>query len=137
LGAPVGSVLIGDSDIIREARRFRKVMGGGMRQAGFLAAAGIYALEKQRDRLKEDNARARQIGAVLETMPYVADVRPVKTNILIFDVKEPWTAESFLAKLAEEGIQAVAFGPQTVRFVTHLNFTEEMMDKVLKVLKEI
>lgn len=135
LGAPVGSVLIGNAEMIREARRFRKVMGGGMRQAGFLAAACIYALEKQRDRLKDDNARARKIGAVLETMPYVADVRPVKTNILIFDVKKPWTADSFLAKLAEHDIKAVAFGPQTVRFVTHLDFTEEMMEKVLRVLK--
>jgi threonine aldolase len=68
-------------------------------------------------------------------MPYVADVRPVKTNILIFDVKEPWTAESFLANLAEHDIKAVAFGPQTVRFVTHLDFTEEMMGKVLEVLR--
>lgn len=137
LGAPVGSVLIGDADMIREARRFRKVMGGGMRQAGFLAAACIYALENQRDRLKEDNARAQQIGAILETMPYVADVRPVQTNILIFDVKKPWTAESFLAKLAEQDIKAVAFGPQTVRFVTHLDFTEEMVSTVLEVLRDI
>ena len=137
LGAPVGSVLIGDADMIREARRFRKVMGGGMRQAGFLAAACIYALENQRDRLKDDNARAKKIGEVLETMPYVADVRPVKTNILIFDVKKPWTADSFLARLAEHDIKAVAFGPQTVRFVTHLNFTEEMMGRVLNVLKNI
>jgi len=137
LGAPVGSVLIGDTDVIREARRFRKVMGGGMRQAGFLAAACIYALENQRDRLKEDNDRAKKIGQVLETMSYVADVRPVKTNILIFDVKKPWTADSFLVKFAEYDIKAVPFGPQTVRFVTHLDFTEEMMAKVLRVLREI
>lgn len=137
LGAPVGSVLIGDAEMIKEARRFRKVMGGGMRQAGFLAAACIYALENQRERLKEDNDRAKKIGQVLKTMPYVANVRPVKTNILIFDVKKPWTADSFLEKLEEKGIKAVPFGPQTVRFVTHLDFTEEMMKEVLRVLRQM
>jgi len=134
LGAPVGSVLMGDSDFIREARRFRKVMGGGMRQAGFLAAAAHYALEHQVDRLREDNERARRIGALLETLPYVDGVRPVKTNILIFDVKKPYTAASFLQKLDEHGIKASPFGPQTVRFVTHLDVTEAMVERVLDVL---
>ena len=137
LGAPVGSVLTGDKAFIKEARRFRKVMGGGMRQAGYLAAAGIYALDHQVERLKEDNGRAKKIGAVLMEMPYVSDVRPVKTNILIFDVKPPYTADSFLEKLAEKGIKASPFGPQTVRFVTHLDFTEDMMGRVIKVLEEL
>lgn len=137
LGAPVGSVLIGDADFIAEARRFRKVMGGGMRQAGYLAAACIYALDNQRLRLKEDNDRARKIGAVLQTLPYVAEVRPVMTNILIFDVKAPYTAEIFLEKLKEKGIQAAPFGPQTVRFVTHLDFTEDMAERVIEVLRDM
>lgn len=137
LGAPVGSLLIGDAEFIRQARRFRKVMGGGMRQAGFLAAAGIYALDNQRQRLKVDNDRAQQIAAVLREMSYVSEVRPVKTNILIFDVKSPWTAESFLEKLKAHGIAASPFGVQTVRFVTHLDFTEEMTKKVIDVLQEM
>ena len=137
LGAPVGSVLIGSEAFIKQARRVRKVMGGGMRQAGYLAAAGIYALDHQVERLKEDNERAKQIGAVLEAMPCVSEVRPVQTNILIFDVNPPYTAASFLEKLAGKGIQASPFGPQTVRFVTHLDFTEEMLDRVVEVLKEL
>ena len=137
LGAPVGSVLIGSEAFIKQARRIRKVMGGGMRQAGYLAAAGIYALDHQVERLKEDNERAKQIGAVLEAAPYVSKVRPVQTNILIFDVNPPYTAASFLEKLAEKGVKASVFGPQTVRFVTHLDFTEEMMDRVVEALKEL
>ncbi|MCB0549710.1 MAG: aminotransferase class I/II-fold pyridoxal phosphate-dependent enzyme [Phaeodactylibacter sp.] len=137
LGTPVGSVLIGTKAFIRQARRIRKVMGGGMRQAGYLAAAGIYALDHQVDRLKEDNERARTIGAVLEKMPYASEVRPVQTNILIFDVNPPYTAASFLEKLAAKGVKASPFGPQTVRFVTHLDFTEEMMERVIGVLKEL
>ncbi len=134
LGAPVGSVLAGDRDFIREARRFRKVMGGGMRQAGYLAAAGIYALDHHVERLAEDNARARRLGAVLEQQPYVADVRPVRSNIVIFDLKPPETAASFVEKLKQHGIAATPFGPQTVRFVTHLEVTEEMIDETAEVL---
>lgn len=135
LGAPVGSLLVGDASFIRQARRVRKVMGGGMRQAGYLAAACSYALDHQVERLRIDNERARQIGRLLEQLPFVANVRPVKTNILIFDLHPPLTATGFLAQLAEQGIKAFAFGPQTVRFVTHLDFTAEMLEQVLEVLK--
>lgn len=137
LGAPVGSLLIGNEDFIRQARRVRKVLGGGMRQAGYIAAAGEFALTQQVNRLKKDNARARKIGEVLEKLRYVDQVRPVKTNIVIFDVKAPWTAESFLKKLAKKGIAASPFGPQTVRFVTHLDFSERMLNKTLNVLCKI
>jgi threonine aldolase len=137
LGAPVGSVLIGDKPFIQQARRIRKVMGGGMRQAGILAAAGIYALDNHINRLKEDNDKAKVIGALLETLPYVEDVRPVKSNILIFDLKRPYTAETYLQKLAAHGIKASPFGPQTIRFVTHLDFSSAMMDKVLDVLPQL
>ena len=137
LGAPVGSLLIGNSDFIRQARRIRKVMGGGMRQAGYLAAAGIYALDHHVAKLKEDNRRARVIGEMLESLSYVDNVRPVKSNILIFDLNETYTAGSYLAQLANHGIKASAFGPQTVRFVTHLDFTEEMLEQVLEVLKHM
>lgn len=137
LGAPVGSVLIGDADFIRQARRVRKVMGGGMRQAGYLAAAGIYALDHHVARLKEDNDRAGRLGEVLESLDFVETVRPVKTNIVIFDLKKPFTAESFLATLKAKDILAVPFGPQTVRFVTHLDVTEEMIERTIGVLQSI
>lgn len=137
LGAPVGSVLIGDADFIRQARRVRKVMGGGMRQAGYLAAAGIYALDHHVVRLKEDNDRAGRLGEVLESLDFVETVRPVKTNIVIFDLKKPFTAESFLATLKAKDILAVPFGPQTVRFVTHLDVTEEMIERTIGVLQSI
>lgn len=137
LGAPVGSLLIGDQEFIRQARRFRKVMGGGMRQAGFLAAAGIYALDHQVERLREDNRRAKAIGMVLANLAYVSEVRPVQSNIVIFEVKAPWTAAAFVAKLAEKGINASPFGPQAVRLVTHLDVTEEMVDQTISILKGI
>lgn len=137
LGTPVGSLLIGTKAFIRQARRVRKAMGGGMRQAGFLAAAGIYALDNHVERLKEDNDRAKNLGEVLEKLAYVDNVRPVQSNIVIFDLKTPWSAESYLARLAEEGIKASAFGPQTVRFVTHLDVTAEMIDQVVKVIASI
>ncbi len=131
LGAPVGSVLCGDADFIRQARRYRKVMGGGMRQAGILAAAGIYALDHNIERLKIDNDHAKMLGQHLEQMPYVAAVRPVQTNIVIFDVKPPHTAASILAEFASRGIKATAFGPQTIRLVTHLDITPGMIEYTL------
>jgi threonine aldolase len=137
LGAPVGSLLIGDTDFIKMARRFRKVMGGGMRQAGYLAAAGIYALDHHILRLKEDNDRARVLGETLKALPWVDSVRPVQTNIVIFDLKPPLTAASFLQKITEKGINASPFGPMTVRFVTHLDYTEEMLRKTLAILEEL
>jgi threonine aldolase len=134
LGAPVGSLLIGNQQLIKQARRLRKVLGGGMRQAGYLAAAGIFALENNIERLKIDNDRAKQIGEVLKDLPYVAELRPVKSNIVIFDTIPGITASDFIKKLEKHGILAVTFGPQTVRFVTHLDITEEMMEQVLAVL---
>jgi len=133
----VGSLLIGNSAFIRQARRVRKALGGGMRQAGFLAAAGIYALDHHVQRLKEDNERAKRLGQVLATQTYVDNVRPVQSNIVIFDLKAPWTAESYLEFLTERGINASAFGPQTVRFVTHLDVSEAMIDRVLEVIASV
>ena len=137
LGAPVGSLLIGSAELIRKARRIRKVMGGGMRQAGILAAAGIYALDHHVDRLKEDNRRAKVLGETLAAMPWVENVRPVQTNIVIFDLAAPQTAEEFLGKIKKKGINAAPFGPATVRFVTHLDFTEEMLERTVEIIKGI
>ncbi len=136
LGAPVGSVLLGNKDFIREAKRFRKVMGGGMRQAGIIAEAGLYALDNNIDRLKEDNDTAKEIGQVLETLPYVEMVFPVKTNILIFKLKT-MSAADFVSLLKEKGVVASAFGPYEVRFVTHMDFTPAMKVRLLEILREI
>ena len=137
LGAPVGSLLIGKKDFIARARRIRKAFGGGMRQAGFLAAAGIYALENNVKRLKQDNDNARKIGEILRGLPYVENLRPVMTNIVIFDVKPPLTGSIFLEKLEKHGVKAVLFGPNTVRFVTHLHITDAMVEELIGVLKSM
>ncbi|MFC2121853.1 threonine aldolase family protein [Bacteroidota bacterium] len=130
LGAPVGSVLVGNGDFIKTARRFRRAFGGGMRQGGYLAAAGIYALENNIDRLKEDHRRAKEIANVLRELPYVEELLPVDTNILVFKLAGEQTSEEYLEKLLKYDIKAVSFGPQIVRMVTHLDFTEEMLEEV-------
>ncbi|MBP6794237.1 MAG: aminotransferase class I/II-fold pyridoxal phosphate-dependent enzyme [Saprospiraceae bacterium] len=137
LGAPVGSCLIGSSELIAKARKIRKVMGGGMRQAGFLAAAGIYALDHNIARLKEDNDHAKQIGNCLSQLSYIKEVKPVKTNIVIFSVKPPMSSDDLIKVLAKNQIRAVTIGPGAIRFVTHLDFTEAMCDEVIRVLKEL
>ena len=137
LGAPVGSLLLGDQPFIKQARRLRKVMGGGMRQAGYLAAAGLYALNNHVERLREDNDRARAIGRILEGCSYIAGVRPVQSNILMFDVAAPHTAQSILEALTSEGIIGHAFGPQTIRFVTHLGITDDMITEIEKKLRKL
>lgn len=135
LGAPVGSVLIGNQSFIAEARRIRKAMGGGMRQAGYLAAAGIFALDHQVERLRDDHAHARQLAAVLAELPWVCNIRPVQTNILIFDLVAPHTPALLLDYLQQNGVKAVAFGPQTIRFVTHLDVSQEMIQKATEILQ--
>ncbi len=138
LGAPVGSVLIGSKTTIRKARRIRKAMGGGMRQAGFLAAAGLFALKNNVERLKIDHQHAKMMGNVLEKLSFIENIRPVETNILIFDVKKEFgTGDDFLKQLAIHNIKAVLFGPQTVRFVTHLDVNESMIMTVNKVLASL
>ena len=135
LGAPIGSVLTGNKEFITEARRFRKVMGGGMRQAGYIAAAGIYALDNHVSRLKEDNDKAKALGKVLQDLNYVVNLRPVETNIVIFDIVDTIDASLFLDYLKANGISASSFGPQTIRFVTHLDVTNEMIQKTIETLK--
>lgn len=134
LGCPVGSVLIGDADFIKAARKYRKVFGGGMRQGGFLAAAGIYALDNHVERLKEDHRRAKQIEATLLRLPFVERVFEVMTNIIIFNLTHDYTAERFVSELKASGILCFAIGVHQVRMVTHLDFGDEMLDKTLSVL---
>jgi len=137
LGAPVGSALLGNAAFIKQARRIRKVMGGGMRQAGILAAAALYALENNVERLKEDHTKAQKLGNTLKQHNYIKEVYPPDTNILIFTLKDELTGTQFLQHLAEHQIKAIAFGPQQIRFVTHLDFSDAMCNKVIKVLENV
>lgn len=135
LGIPVGSVLLGTSEFIKKARKVRKRWGGGWRQAGYLAAAGIYALENNIERLKEDHARAREIGKIMEGISEVEEIYPVDTNIVIFKLDDKILVSDYVQKLNEKGIKASPFGKHLVRFVTHLDFTDEMLEKTEKILK--
>ena len=135
LGCPVGSLLLGSKKDIKRARRIRKSLGGGMRQAGFLAAAAIYALDHHVQRLEEDHARAKAIGELLDVHPSVEKVLPVQTNIVI--AKLTVTPEEMLGKLAEMGIQAVKFGKDQIRFVTHLDFTDHMLEELRSRLQNL
>jgi threonine aldolase len=137
LGAPAGSVLIGDKDFIRRARRIRKVFGGGMRQVGYLAAACIYALDHHVERLREDHRKAKKLESLLTSLSYVESVMPVQTNLVFFKLKPEMLAEDFLKILRENDIHAMALAPQEIRFVTHLDITDEMMEQVERVLKGV
>lgn len=132
LGCPVGSLLLATREFIKQARRFRKVMGGGWRQAGYLAAAGIYALDHHVERLREDHSRARAIGTMLQQLPEVEEIFPIDTNIVIFRLPETILAVDYVAQLAQKGIRAVTFGKHLVRFVTHLDFTDQQLEDLEK-----
>ncbi len=132
----MGSLLLGNTEFIRKARRVRKVFGGGMRQAGVLAAAGLFALKNNVARLKEDHRKARLIGEELQSKSFVKAVLPVYSNIVIFHLnKELINGEAFEAKLREQGIRVSAFGKDTIRMVTHLDFSDGMLNKTMEVLK--
>jgi len=136
LGCPVGSLLLSTKYLIKKARRIRKVFGGGMRQAGFIAAAGIYALRNNINRLVQDHEHAKQIADALLEKNYVLDVLPVQTNIIIFNVKPPLTSKMFVTKLKEENILGYAISPTQVRLVTHLDITEEMVQKTINAIQK-
>jgi threonine aldolase len=136
LGTPVGSVLVGSQALAKKARRVRKVLGGGMRQAGYLAFAGIYALNHHVDRLAKDHQRAQTIAAELQNKSYVDKILPVDTNIIIFSLANISTA-AFLQKLSDHRILAIPFGKNEIRMVTHLDFDDEMLGKVTDVLKKM
>lgn len=135
LGCPVGSVLIGKKDFIKKARRVRKVFGGGMRQAGFMAAAGIYALQNNIERLKQDHAHAKQIGDAIAKSPVAKIVLPIETNIIIFETADS-TAQSLVEKLKEQQILCYAISPNRVRFVVHLDITVEMVNNTIEIIKK-
>ncbi|MEO5562605.1 MAG: GntG family PLP-dependent aldolase [Chitinophagaceae bacterium] len=133
LGTPVGSLLLGKKDLIKKARRVRKVFGGGMRQAGFLAAAGIYALKHNIERLKEDHEHSRQLADVLSKKDFVKKILPVETNIIIFEVTDRLTAPQWVSKLKEHDILVYAIAPDRVRLVVHLDITEKMVARAAEV----
>jgi threonine aldolase len=137
LGAPVGSVLIGSKKFITKARRYRKVLGGAMRQAGYLAAAGIYALDNHIERLKQDHENAQKIVKILEKLPYIGEILPTETNIVIFKLAKSVNDNDFITKLSENKIMVVSFGPQTIRMVTHLDFKAEMLESLEVNLKKL
>lgn len=136
LGTPAGSLLLGTKEFIRKARRVRKVFGGGMRQAGYLAAAGIYALNNNINRLTEDHLRAKKLADVIQTLPFVKSVLPVDTNIVIFEIDDSILAVDFALQLKQKNLLVSVFGKHTLRLVTHLDFNDDALEKTIFILKK-
>ncbi|HKL03129.1 MAG TPA: GntG family PLP-dependent aldolase [Cryomorphaceae bacterium] len=137
LGTPVGSLLLGPKEFIRESRRVRKVMGGGMRQGGFLAGAGLYALEHHIARLSEDHIRAKVLADALTSMPSVKNVVDPETNILLFDVSSEKGSNYYLGVLEKAGLRGVSFGKNRIRLVTHLNIDDDDIDRSIDILHSV
>jgi threonine aldolase len=137
LGAPVGSVLLGSTPFIKKARRWRKVFGGGMRQAGSLAAAGIYALDNHIERLKEDHAKALEIKTALLKKDFVKEIFEVETNIVIANIEGKYNATELAVALKEKNILVIAMTPTLIRFVVHLDITNEMLASTLETIEKL
>jgi threonine aldolase len=137
LGAPVGSLLLGRKDFIRKARRIRKVFGGGMRQAGMLAAAGLYALDHHVGRLMEDHRHAAAIAAALAKKGFVKLLLPVETNIVIAELEPSLKPTQLTATLKEQGILIYAFSPTRIRIVTHLDISSDMVSQTIKTIERL
>ncbi|MDN3493050.1 threonine aldolase family protein [Winogradskyella bathintestinalis] len=137
LGCPMGSVLIGNKDKMKGALRVRKILGGGMRQIGFAAAAGLYALDNHFNRLAEDHKKAKEIGEVLANLTTVKKVEPIETNIVIFELNDTMSETQFLNKLDEKNIKIIGMGSNKLRMVTHLDYTDQMHNKLLESLKSL
>lgn len=137
LGAPAGSLLIGSRELIARAHRHRKSLGGGMRQAGYLAAAGLYALEHNLSRLQEDHAKAKILERELRTLAYVTGALPVETNIVIFTLDERLSTDSFLQQLQHQNVRAGSLGHQSIRFVFHLDVSDSQLEALLAALRSV
>ena len=137
LGAPVGSVLLGTKDFIEKARRVRKVMGGGMRQAGIIAAGGLYALQNNVTRLSDDHRHAKALELALQKCSYIAEVVPVQTNIVVAILKDETQRDLLLDKLIANKIRCMAFGPGMIRMVTHLDVSELDIDYCVNILEKM
>ncbi|NAS30112.1 aminotransferase class I/II-fold pyridoxal phosphate-dependent enzyme [Flavobacteriaceae bacterium R38] len=134
MGCPIGSVLVGSKEDMDKALRIRKILGGGMRQVGYLGAAALYALEHHFERLQEDHDRAKEIGNTLKTLPFIKSVEPIETNIVIFNLADDVDEQAFLATLKENDIYIIGMGQGKLRMVTHLDYTSEMHDQLLTIL---
>ncbi len=134
LGAPIGSVLVGDAETIKRAIRIRKIFGGNMRQSGYLAAAGIYALRNNINRLEDDHRRAKELGEVLQKLPWIEKIEPVETNILIFTIKPNLNEKETIERLKQKGIHISSMGQGKLRMVTHLDYKEVMHEYVKETL---
>ena len=137
LGAPVGSVLIGTKKFIAKARRIRKVFGGGMRQAGYLAAACVYALDNNIERLDDDHHHAKQLANALQQKDFIGEIIPVETNIVIFEVKEKYTAAELADKFRKHNVLVIAISKTEIRMVTHLDVTAEMITETIEIINQL
>ncbi len=137
LGCPVGSVLLGKKDIIKKARRIRKAFGGGMRQAGFLAAAGIYALQNNIERLAEDHENTQQIATAIASKNFTKMLLPVETNIIIFELKDGETATAMVSRLKDNNILGYAISPNRIRLVVHLDITKKMVQQTIESINKL
>ena len=137
LGCPMGSILLGKKTFIKKGRRVRKVFGGGLRQAGFVAAAGFFALEHHVKRLAEDHHKARLLAETLQGKEFVESIMPVETNIVSIQVKLPHTPQNIAAMLKEQGLLCIAISPTQIRLVTHLDISEQMLQKALVIIRDL
>ncbi|MDB2350278.1 beta-eliminating lyase-related protein [Flavobacteriaceae bacterium] len=137
LGCPIGSVLIGDKNIMSNALRIRKILGGGMRQAGYLANAGLYALENNINRLANDHKKASEIGEVLAKSKFVKSVEKIETNIVIFELNNEINEVSFINKLNELNIKLISMGSNKLRLVTHLNYNNDHHEYFISSIKSL
>jgi threonine aldolase len=136
LGCPMGSVLIGDKELMQGAIRVRKILGGGMRQVGYIAATGLYALDHHLDRLGEDHKKAKEIGEVLEELSIIKKVEPIETNIIIFELEAHVDEGEFLKQLSDHKIYIIGMGSNKLRMVTHLDYSDTMHKRLLEVLND-
>jgi threonine aldolase len=137
LGAPIGSVLVSDAETMHRALRIRKIFGGNLRQSGYLAAAGIYALKNNINRLEDDHRRAYELGQALQSLPWIEKVEPTETNILIFEVKKSLNEKEVIAKLKAKGILISSMGQGKLRMVTHLDYRQVLHEYVLEALEKM
>ncbi|WP_299526127.1 low specificity L-threonine aldolase [Winogradskyella sp.] len=136
LGCPMGSVLIGNKELMQKAVRVRKILGGGMRQIGYMAACGMYALDNHLSRLEEDHKKAKAIAETLSKLSKIKHVEPVDTNIIIFELNDDVNELEFINKLKEKHIYIIGMGSNKLRMVTHLDYTDNMHEMVLSILKD-
>lgn len=137
LGCPIGSVLLSDAETMHRALRIRKIFGGNMRQSGYLAAAGIYALQNNINRLEDDHRRAKELGKQLEQCLWVAKVEPVETNIIVFSVQPQIEDRQVMAQFKQKGIAISLLGKGALRIVTHLDYRQVMHDYVMETLQKM